>query len=79
MLSFSGEIINEASTYTVVQIYKNGSQDFYIDSYTSTGSIYDNISHTWLSYLKENDKVNLKITNGKMYSSTNQRITFKME
>ena len=75
MLSFSGEAANDA-TSTYVSIYINGVRDFVLHSYTTADVNYDYISHTWLVHLNSNDKVNLKITHGEMYSSSDQRITF---
>ena len=74
MLSFSGLTVNDA-TYTLVSIYINGVQDFLLGSYTSATND-DHISHTWLVHLNYNDKVNLKITHGQMFSDSTQRITF---
>ena len=73
MLSFSGEAGNDA-TWTHVSIYINGVEDFLVGSITNADRNY--ISHTWLSYLNYNDKVNLRITLGQMYSYSNRRITF---
>ena len=75
MLSFSGLTINDA-TYTLVSIYINGVEDFVLHSYTTADYNNDVISHTWLVHLNYNDKVNLKITAGQMYSDSINRITF---
>ena len=73
MLSFSGLTTNEG-TDTDVGIYINGVSVLYLTSSSYTRG--DHISHTWLSYLNYNDKVNLRITLGQMYSYSNRRITF---
>ena len=66
MLSFSGKTYH-GENWTNVQIYINGEEYFKIQS--STSEHHDHISHTWLSHLKVNDKVNLKITHGEMYTT----------
>ena len=76
MLSFSGLTWNVASSTTDVGIYINGVQDFVLQSYTTADRNDDHISHTWLVHLNSNDKVNLKITHGQMYSNSDRRITF---
>ena len=74
MLSFSG--LTVVPNYTYVRIYINGVEDFLLQSSTTADVNIDVISHTWLVHLNSNDKVNLKITHGEMYSSSVQRITF---
>ena len=73
--SFSGETYN-AGSYTYVRIYKNGAEEFVNRNDQGSDENWGQISHTWLSDLKVGDKINVKVTDGYMYSNSIHRITF---
>ena len=72
MFSFSGTTRNqEIATY--VRIYINGVEDLVLYSQSDDDN-RDCISHTWLSHLNINDKVNIKVTHGLL--NAGRRISF---
>lgn len=56
---------------TYVYIQKNGNLDFNL---YNSDSDYDSISANWQMQLEKDDKVSLKVTSGRVYSSTYTRL-----
>ena len=75
MFSFSGTTYaSDNYNGMAVRVYINGVEDFLIQN--TDIEHWEHISHSWLSHLNVNDRVNLRITAGKMYDSSNMKIHF---
>ena len=57
------------------QVLLNGVHQFLIYSWID-GNYLSNLSHTWTFALKQNDIVNLRVSNGELYINFDARLTF---
>ena len=72
LFSFSGEASTDGTDY--VSVYVNNDYKFIIAD--TDKSNYANLSYSWTLKLSLDDQVQLKVAEGKMYSSSTERVYF---
>ena len=75
-LSFSA-LTDKSNHYTDVQVYKNDIYQYEIHEDSRGHESYVNLSHVWIMVLQKNDRVQLKLRNGKgLYGYSSYPIWF---